>query len=137
LRHTKWGRWLYEVTGEDKVRGVARAAGVSHTTVARWIENGVPPERVAELTVKFGADPIAGLVLIGWLREEDVARMNYAAVVQYAPADVLAAELLKRATRYIAAQYPDTLRKTRTGLDDGPQVDDVEGRMALRLTSKN
>ena len=132
---TKWARWLRTVTRKDTERDIAAAAGVSHTTVQRWARKGVPPDKVSEMMAKFGADPIEALVLTGWLREEHIPLLNYTALVQYAPGDVLAAELHHRASRYIKANYPDVLRKTRTGLS-GPSPSDSNHRQSFRLTAK-
>jgi hypothetical protein len=69
---TKWVRWLRTVTREDSVRGIAKAAGVSHTTVQRWIVKGVPPPTVWELTVRFKADPILAMIVLGRVTTEQV-----------------------------------------------------------------
>lgn len=115
-----WAQWLCRITGETSMRAVARKVGVSHTQVQRWTREGVPTERIADLTVRFNADPIEALVLAGRLREEHVPHLNYAAIVRYAPVEVLAKELARRATIYSTTR-PDSLRKTRTDRDPEEQ----------------
>lgn len=114
---TKWGVWLYRITRERSTRGVANRVGVSHTTVRRWCERGIPPPRAWELTLRFGGDPIETLVLLGRIRPDEVAGLNYAAMVQYAPTVVLTAELHNRATT-TKREYPHIkLQKLRAELD--------------------
>ena len=130
-----WRQWLTNLTGEDSERKIARKVGRSHTTVQRWLANGVPPQAVSELTARFGGDPIEALVLTGWLKDEHVPNLNYAALVRYVPVAVLAEELHRRAAGYSQTR-PDTLRKTRTGHGEGPRPSDVHERPSFRLTSK-
>ena len=130
-----WRAWLSSVTGEDSTRGIARKVGRSHTQVQRWIANGVPPSVVAELTTRFHADPIEALVLTGWLDDEHVPHLNYTALVEYIPVQVLAKELSRRAAIYSRTR-PDPLRKTRTGHGTGPQPTDVHERPSFRLSTK-
>jgi len=130
-----WARWLCTVTRETSMRAVARKLGVSHTTVQNWSRNGVPPEKVSDITARFGADPIEALVLTGWLREDHVPHLNYAALVRYVPVEVLAAELHRRAAGYSQTR-PDTMRKTGIGAGHGPDMTDAAVRPSFRLTSK-
>jgi len=130
-----WREWLTNLTGEDSERKIARKVGRSHTTVQRWLAHGVPAQAVSELTARFGGDPIEALVLTGWLKDEHVAGLNYAALVKYVPADVLANELARRADLYVQTE-PDRLRKTRTGHGAGPGPSDVLPRSSFRLTTK-
>jgi hypothetical protein len=128
--------WLVSVTGEDKVRGIARKVGVSHTQVQRWIREGIPPSRIAELTVRFGADPIEALVLSEWLEDEHVEHLNYQALVKYVPVQILAGELMHRASIYSKTR-PDPLRKTTTGVQASvPHPTDINSRHAFRLTAR-
>jgi hypothetical protein len=92
-------QWLCTVTGETTMRGVARKVGVSHTTVQRWINSGVPPSTVWDITLRFNGDPIAALVVMGRIEPDEVQRLNLAAIVRYADADILTAELHARAMR--------------------------------------
>ena len=131
-----WARWLCHITGQTTMRAVARRLDVSHTTVQRWTRSGVPPDMIAELTVRFNADPIEALVLAGRLREEHVPRLNYAALVRYVPVEILAAELHRRAAGYSQSR-PDTMRKTGTGPGAGPAATDAAVRPSFRLTSKD
>ena len=96
---TKWVRWLRAVTGQETVRGIARAVGVSHTTVQRWASAGVPPPTVWEITLRFKGDPIAALVVLDRVPADRVQQLNLAAVVRYADADILTEELHCRALR--------------------------------------
>ena len=130
-----WARWLRMITGETTVRAIARRVGVSHSTVHRWMSKGIEPEKAAELAVRFYADPIEAAVLTGWLREDDVANLNYEALVRYVPVEFLAAELHRRAHGYSQTR-PDTMRKTRTGAG-GPAPSDITSRQSFRLTSKD
>ena len=111
-----WARWLTAVTRAESMREVARRVGVSHTTIQNWVRSGVPPDKVSEIMMRFGADPIEALVLTGWLPEERVPHLNYAEIVKYIPIAVLAAEMSRRATIYSQTR-PDTLRKTHTGAE--------------------
>lgn len=93
---TVWFRWLKTTTKQESVRGIAKTVGVSHTTVARWLERGVPAEKVWELTVRFHGDPILALIVLDRITPEQVPLLNYAAIVEYAPAQVLTAEIHER-----------------------------------------
>lgn len=125
---TKWVRWLRTVTGEETVRGIARAAGVSHTTVQRWVTKGVPPQTVWELVVQFRGDPIAALVVLGRITVHQVADLNFGAVLPYVPEETLTSELHRRAMerRHMSARVP--------GVPLG-WADNL-ARTQIRLTSK-
>lgn len=99
MEDTKWSRWLRTVTKEDTVRGIARAAKVTHPTVSRWISKGVPPATVWELTLRLHGDPIEALIVLGRITPEQVADLNHAALVSYAPDQALTWELHRRATQ--------------------------------------
>ena len=96
MGETKWARWLYKLTNESTERGVAKRVGVTHTSVQRWVRSGVPPSRAYELCVRFKGDPFEVMLLIGRIQPHDVQMLNWAAIVQYAPASVLTAELHTR-----------------------------------------
>ena len=134
MPYTRRWNWLKAVTGEGTVRGMARECDVSHTTVQRWLRGELPAGTMTRLIVKFDADPIEASVVWGFLDDENVARLNWAAMVQYAPADVLTAELNERALRYVRDHYPDTLRKMSAF--ERPARVDIEERTSFRLTSK-
>lgn len=99
MEETKWAQWLRSLTHEDTERGIARVVGRSHTTVQRWASKGVPVQTVWELTVRFKGDPIAALVLLDRVKPEQVQLLNFAAMLRYADADLLTAELHSRAMR--------------------------------------
>lgn len=114
---TKWFRWLRKTTRERTARGIALRVGVSHTTVLKWIDSGVPHTRVWELVLRFNGDPVSACVVLGYVTPEDVPKFNYAAVVQYAPTVVLTEELHNRATT-TKRDYPHIkLQKLRAELD--------------------
>ena len=96
MAETKWAHWLYQLTGELTERGIAKRVGVTHTTVQRWVRSGVPPSRAYELCVRFKGDPFEVMVLIGRMQPHDVQSLNWEAIVRYAPASVLSAELHSR-----------------------------------------
>lgn len=96
LGDSRWERWLKATVGEETVRGIARKAGVSHTTVRRWIADGVPHNAAWELTVRFRGDPALTCVVLGYVQPDEVGKFNYAAVVKYATTKVLVDELARR-----------------------------------------
>ena len=116
MAETKWARWLYRLTGDLTERGVARRVGVTHTTVQRWVRSGVPPSRAYELCVRFGGDPFEVMLLIGRIQPEDVQMLNWAAIVQYAPAAVLTAELHARTVEATTADPDVDPRKRSVGV---------------------
>ena len=93
----KWEDWLRATTHEESGRDIAKAVGVSHTTVQRWIRTGVPPPTVWELTLRFRGDPVAALIVLGRITPEQVAELNFPAALRYVPEDELTAELHRRA----------------------------------------
>jgi len=105
MDETKWLRWLRTVTRESTIRGIARAAGVSHTSVRKWVAQGIPADRAWDLAVRFQGDPIEVLVLFGRIDPEQVRDLNYAAVAEYMPTWVLTEELNRRAL-ITRQQYP-------------------------------
>lgn len=102
---TKWGTWLRRVTRQDSSRNIAKKVGVSHTTVLRWIDRGVPPPTAWNLTIRFRGDPIETLVLLGWIGVEDIPVLNFDAIMQYAPEPSMTGELHSRALTTIH-QHP-------------------------------
>ena len=125
---TKWLRWLRAVTHEETVRGIARAANVSHTTVQRWVQKGVPPQTVWDLTIQFRGDPIAALVVLGRVTVHQVADLNFGAILPYVPEETLTSELHRRALerRHVTTRVP--------GVPLGRS--DNLSRTQMRLTAK-
>jgi hypothetical protein len=105
----RW-RWLVTHTGETTTRGMARACGVTHTTVQRWLSKGIPMRALTELLFKFDADPVEAVVAWGYMPPELVEHMNWKAFVRWVPFDVLVDEIHRRETAY-AADLDDRLRK--------------------------
>jgi hypothetical protein len=120
LEDTKWARWLRTVTGQETVRGIARATGRSHTTVQRWMAKGVPPSIVWEISLRFRGDPIAALVVLGRVTPDQVNQINFAAIAKYADADILTAELHNRAMR-------ERAKRERSDAFDGTPYEHVNG----------
>lgn len=102
---TKWLRWLRTVTRETTHRSIAKAAGVSHTTVRRWAANGVPARVAWELTIRYRADPVETLLVLGHIEADEVPRLNWRALVEYAPTVALTEETHARATT-TRREYP-------------------------------
>lgn len=113
MDETKWLRWLMELTGEESIRGIGRAVGRSHTTVLRWLQQGVPDEVMWELTVRFRGDPGETLMVAGNLDAEDLANLNHEAAVKYIPTHVLAAELHRRAQPVAPEDEAERIRRMR------------------------
>ena len=67
------------------------------------MRSGVPPSRAYELCVRFKGDPFEVMVLIGRFQPHEVQLLNWEAIVQYAPAAVLSAELHARTVRATTA----------------------------------
>jgi hypothetical protein len=104
-------RWIEQSTGTKTLRAAAVELGVTHVTVSRWIRSGLPAGALTSLIVRYECDPIEALVVWGFLDESDIPNLNYKALVEYVPADVLSGELDRRAKLYVAQAYPDTLRR--------------------------
>ena len=115
MNETQWSKWLRSITGETTERGIARKVGRSHTTVQRWIRNGVPHTIVWELVLRFHGDPVAACVVLGYVAAEEVSEFNYAAVAEYMPTVVLTEELHKRA-RKTYRDYPSIKLQKRTAI---------------------
>lgn len=118
MEESKWIRWLTDLTGETKIRGIARRVGVSHTTVARWKRQGMSADKVWQLTLRFRGDPLAAMVLLGRIDESEVHALNWEAIVRYAPIEVLSEELASRISAG-ARMYPkeaESLQKRSTGV---------------------
>jgi hypothetical protein len=57
--------WLHRVTRETSHRGIARRLGVSHTTVARWIRDGLTLPHILDVCVALDIDPYDALEELG------------------------------------------------------------------------
>lgn len=110
----RW-KWLRDATGETTVRGVGRACDVTHTTVRRWLESGIPMGALSALIIKFHQDPIEAVVVWGYLPDEHIQLLNFEALVRYIPIAVLAAELSRRADEYSKTRT-DYERKASVGM---------------------
>ena len=111
----RW-KWIQSVTGgAENVRAAAAVLGVSHTTVSRWLQKGMPITTMTELIVKHQCDPIEASVVWGFLPTSAIPELNYQALIEYVPADVLTAEVHRRTVEYLRTR-PETLRKTSVGM---------------------
>lgn len=135
----RW-EWLSKATGANSARGVGRSLGVHHTTVQRWVRNGMPDGTLIDLIVRYDQDPLLACVVWGLLDDDDVPNLNWEAIAKYVPADVLSGELHDRARLYIHANYADALRKTSVWdtprVPDHPARSDSLERRSFRLTTK-
>ena len=110
----RW-KWVQSVTGTSNVRSASAELGVSHSTVSRWVQKGMPIQTMMELVVKYQCDPIEASVVWGFLPPEAVPELNYDALTQYVPTQVLAAELHRRVDVYTGLRA-DSERKTSVGM---------------------
>lgn len=110
----RW-KWVQSLTGADTQRKAAAVIGVNQSTLSRWMRAGIPVPVLIDLIVTFGCDPVESMVVWGYLRDSDIVKLNYEAMAQYLPVDVLARELSRRASIY-AEERPDTERKTSAGM---------------------
>lgn len=88
------------------MRGIALRVGVTHPTVQRWIQSGIPPRTVFDIAVRFNMDLFDTFVAMGWVDPGDPGRFNCGAVLRELPSRVLAEELLRRATVWERAGMP-------------------------------
>lgn len=102
---TKWLRWLRTVTRAHTQRDIARKVGVSHTTVQRWVANGIQPDTVWQLVVRFQSDPIQALVVLGRLEPDQVPQIAWTKVAEYMPTWVMAEEIARR-SKITRDKYP-------------------------------
>lgn len=109
----RW-RWMVQVTGADSTRGMAKELGVTHPTVGRWLSKGIPVRVLADLVCKHNLDALEAWMVWGLIGPEHVEDMNWAALAQYMPMDVLVAELHRRETHYVKS-WADPLRRQATG----------------------
>ena len=54
--------------------------------------------------MRFKGDPIEVMVLLGRIQPQDVKDLNWEAVVQYIPAEIITAELHSRTVRAVRAR---------------------------------
>lgn len=89
--------WLQATTGESSAHAIARKIGRSHTSVLRWMKNGVPAEVVIEVAVRFNADVIAALIATGYMTDEQVPHLRLETALRKVPVHHLTSELHRRA----------------------------------------
>jgi hypothetical protein len=110
----RW-KWVQNTTGEKTIGAAAQQLGVPRATLSRWLKSGMPIGSLVPLIVRFECDPIEASVVWGHLQDQDVARLNYEALVRYIPIATLTAELERRVAVYSATR-PDSERKTSAGM---------------------
>lgn len=88
--------WLQEITGADGARGVSRAIGRHHSTVQRWIRDGIPAEVVLELSVRFEADALEALVAVGAVTSRNADLIIEHSTLRRIPTERLVRELAAR-----------------------------------------
>lgn len=103
-----WSDWLRDTTGAGSARDIAKRLGRSHTTVLRWMRDGVPPERVISIAIDLNADVIDALIAAGWLASEDVPRLVSRDLLKRVPTPTLIAELSRRAASGTLEFHQDT-----------------------------
>lgn len=89
--------WLQSITGETTERGIARRIGRSHTTVGRWVSDGIPLEAVFELSRMLSTDPYAALEALGMV--SDAADVPQKMPLTEVPTVRLTEEVHNRATK--------------------------------------
>ena len=110
----RW-KWVQSATGAGSQRSAAAVIGVTQGTLSRWLKSGMPVGSLTPLIVRFECDPIEALVVWGYLNEEDIAKLNYAALAKYIPGDVLTCEVHARYVDYLSKE-PDPYQKTSVGM---------------------
>lgn len=94
---TPTATWLESITDETTARAIAAKLGRSHTTVNRWLRQGIPIESVVHICVDQRIDLPASLVALGFITPAQSLRLprNIAVV----PTWDLTAELHRRAVK--------------------------------------
>ena len=95
--HPETLAWLQEVTGETSLRGIASKVSRSHSTVHRWIHEGMPPDVVVDVAIKVNVDIITALVAAGWVTESERENLNLDETLRRLPAVKLTGEIHRRA----------------------------------------
>lgn len=93
----EWREWLANITGHDSARAIARRINRSHTTVLRWTHGPGSPEAVIEIAIGYNADVVSALASTGWIRAEDMGRVNLDDTIKRLETVKLTAELHRRA----------------------------------------
>lgn len=84
--------WLQQAGADGaSMRAIGEQLGYSHTTILRWVRDGIPPEKVISIARATGQDVTEALAAVGWLSLEDLE------VLERMPTAVLTAELHRRA----------------------------------------
>jgi hypothetical protein len=115
MPYAKRRRWIESATKTDTLRRAASVIGVTHPTLSRWIKSGIPVGTLTGLVIEFNCDPIEALVVWGYLKEEDIPRLNFAALVKYVPGEVLSGEIHERYVDYMSTR-PDPYQKKTVGM---------------------
>lgn len=109
MPYSRRRRWVQKVTGETHLMPAARALGVPRQTLTTWLHSGMPIGRLVPYLFQFDCDPVEAMVVWGYIPEDQVDMLNWAAIVQYAPMEILAEELRRRAAH---PKFVDVGRKS-------------------------
>jgi hypothetical protein len=86
--------WVRRITGAHSQRGIATELGRSHTTIARWVREGITLSTILEICVVTGTDPYAAFDELGITT---VAGLPRGSALQLVPTVRLTQELHRRA----------------------------------------
>lgn len=105
---------MRSLTGEQSQRAAALKMGVSQSVLSRWLNGAgaMPIGTLVPLVVRFGCDPVEALIVWGFLKEEDVDRLNWKAVAEWMPRDVLTGEVHRRTVEDLQELGADPFQKT-------------------------
>lgn len=88
--------WLATIT-TDSARTIAKATGLSHTTISRAADNTTPPPAVVVAVARaYGANPVTALAQTGLLTTAEAEPFSGAHELRTVPSAVLLQELLRR-----------------------------------------
>ena len=101
--NTTWTVWIRTVTRGASARAIATRINRSHSSVAKWIRDGDPPcEVIIAICRAYRANPIAGLVAAGYIREGELTP-HMREIIRMAPVADLTGELNERAMAWEAS----------------------------------